>query len=104
VAPRVPRWHGRKPRYEVNPSHVPGPTLRPGKTPLPADAETVYRHAVPDPVACSAGNHAWYGRNAAGEFYRYQGRNAVHWNGIVRWQDLPEDVKFRFEVQGLAPP
>jgi len=100
----VPRWHGQKPPYEVNPSHVPGPALRPGKTLLPADAEAVYRHAVPDPDACATGHHAWYGRNARGEYYRYKGRGAVHWTGVVSWQALPSKVQDRFTLQGLAPP
>ena len=40
------RFEGPKPRYVINPAHVPG-TLRKGKTPLPSDAEAAFRRAVP---------------------------------------------------------
>jgi hypothetical protein len=76
-----------------------------GKSPLPPDAEEVYRDAIPDPDACDAGSHSWYGKNATGEYYRYQGRNEVHWNGTVRWQNLPAYVKDRFqEIEGRGAP
>lgn len=63
-----------------NPAHASG-TLRRGKTPLPADAEDVYRHAVPDdPV----NPRNWYGRNADGQIYRFSGSNdgTAHFSGI----------------------
>jgi hypothetical protein len=71
------------------------------ETPLPADAAAVYRHAIPDAAACNTGRHAWYGRNATGVFYRYQGRDTVHWSGTVRWQGLPVYVKLRFIELGI---
>ena len=78
---RLPRFDGPKPRYDVNPAHVPGRGLRPGKTPLPRDAEDVYRRAVPnDPTNPTA----WFGRNANGQTYRFSVDNAggAHFSGI----------------------
>ncbi len=78
---RLPRFDGPKPKYDVNPQHVPGRGLRRGKTPLPPDAEDVYRRAVPnDPVNPTA----WFGKNQAGQVYRYSADNAggAHFSGI----------------------
>jgi hypothetical protein len=46
------RYEGLKPRYHVNPAHNPrSPLFNPRKTPVPDDAEEVFRRAVPsDPV------------------------------------------------------
>ncbi|MBL8817440.1 MAG: RHS repeat-associated core domain-containing protein [Planctomyces sp.] len=77
---KLPRFEGPKPNYSVNPAHVPG-TLRHGKTPLPVDADEVFRHAVPDdPV----NPRNWYGRNANGQIYRFSGGNdgTAHFSGI----------------------
>jgi len=73
------RYDGPKPDYEVNPAHDPtSPLYNPHKTPLPSDAQSVYRHAVPDdPVKPKA----WYGMNDNGDIYRYDGSPKVHFNG-----------------------
>ncbi len=78
-------WHGPKPTY-INPGHhdPESPNFRGcgGKTtPLPSDAAEVYRTAVPDP---GSNGTTWWGRNSAGDYYRYQGSNGeVHWNGTT---------------------
>jgi hypothetical protein len=77
---KLPRFEGPKPTYSVNPAHVSG-TLRKGKTPLPADAESVFHRAVPDdPV----NPRNWYGQNAKGQIYRFSGGNdgTAHFSGI----------------------
>lgn len=73
------RYDGPKPGYEVNPQHDPSKGLRPGKTPLPSDADAVFKTAVPD----SATNpRNWYGMNSQGQIYRYSGSNGVvHYSG-----------------------
>lgn len=75
-------YHGRKPRYVINPAHVPGPTFVRGKTPLPHDAEEAYRHAIPDPDG-----RAWWTK--VGEsYYRYQGEpHEVHFNGTFDYRN-----------------
>ena len=81
AAPKLPRFNGPKPKYAVNPAHVRGPGLRPGKTPLPADAEDVYKGAVPnDPTD----PRAWFGRNAERQIYRHSlGNDGIaHFSGI----------------------
>jgi hypothetical protein len=77
---KLPRWDGKKPSYSANPDHVPG-TLRPGKTPLPDDAQEVFRNAVPDDPT-NAKN--WFGRNRDGKIYRFSNGNdgTVHFSGI----------------------
>jgi hypothetical protein len=82
IAPngKLPRFEGPKPSYSVNPAHVPG-SLRRGKTPLPPDAEEVFRRAVPDdPI----NPRNWYGRNADGQIYRFSDSNdgTAHFSGI----------------------
>lgn len=77
----LPRFDGPKPTYHVNPAHVPGQGLRPGKTPLPSDAQDVFRTAVPnDPHNPTA----WFGRNADGQTYRFSLGNdgSAHFSGI----------------------
>jgi hypothetical protein len=75
-----------------------------GKTVLPADAQQVYRRAIPDPEVTSAtGKQVWYGRSADGQYYRYSGTNSeVHFNGIIDWQKLPAYIKARFKEQGFT--
>ena len=79
---RLPRFNGPKPRYHVNNAHVAGRGLRRanGKTPLPSDAEDVYRRAVPDSATAPRN---WFGRNAQGQTYRYSPttNNTVHFSG-----------------------
>lgn len=77
----LPRYQGPKPTYHVNPAHVPGRGLRPGKTPLPNDAQAVYENAVPnDPTSPTA----WFGKNANGQVYRFSlgGDGTAHFSGI----------------------
>lgn len=55
--------------------------LRPGKTPLPSDAQEVFRNAVPnDPYNPTA----WFGRNSQGQTYRFSlGKDGTaHFSGI----------------------
>jgi RHS repeat-associated protein len=78
---KLARYDGAKPSYSVNPSHVPGRTLRPGKTQLPNDAADVFKGAVPnDPNNPTA----WFGKNADGQIYRYSlgGDGSAHFSGI----------------------
>jgi hypothetical protein len=94
-------YHGPKPDYTNPRHHEPGANFRGGgsmTTPLPDDAEAVYRNAVPD-----AAGRNWYGQNPDGEFYRYQpnGGNdpGVHWNGrenSPRGLVVPPEVRARF--------
>jgi RHS repeat-associated protein len=83
----LPRYHGPKPRYHVNPAHdTRFLCYNRNKTPLPDDAEEVYRRAVPDDAANA--NH-WYGTNAQGEIYRFSNANdgTAHFSGRERWGD-----------------
>jgi RHS repeat-associated protein len=75
------RFDGPKPRYTINEAHVPGSRgFNPSKTPLPNDAELVYRNAVPDD-AINPRN--WFGKNANGQIYRFSGGDGtVHFSGI----------------------
>ena len=81
AAAKLPRFHGPKPGYAVNPAHVPGRGLRPGKTPLPNDAENVFKNAVPNDAKSPT---AWFGRNSDGQIYRYSlgGDGSAHFSGI----------------------
>jgi len=77
---KLPRFDGPKPTHTVNPVRLPG-RLRPGKTPQSADAEAVFRNAVPnDPVK----PNAWFGRNADGQIYCFSVDNngTAHFSGI----------------------
>jgi RHS repeat-associated protein len=81
AAKKLPRYQGPKPKYHVNPQHVPGRGLKPGKTPLPNDAESVFKNAVPnDPKNPTA----WFGKNADGQIYRFSAGNdgTAHFSGI----------------------
>lgn len=79
---KLPRFDGPKPNYTINDAHVPGrPGFNPRKTPLPKDAQDVFRRAVPDdPV----NPRNWYGRNDQGKIYRFSGDNAggAHFSGM----------------------
>jgi hypothetical protein len=80
-----PRYNGKKPSYGVNPAHdARSPLYNPNKTPLPADAESVFRRAVPDdPVS----PRNWFGENSDGEIYRFSntGDGSVHFSGREGW-------------------
>ena len=71
-------YHGPKPQYEVNDAHVPNsPLFNPRKTPLPPDAETLYRRAIPEPDGGS-----WWVKVKKDLYYRYQGGGGrSHFNG-----------------------
>jgi RHS repeat-associated protein len=78
---KLERYDGPKPKYAENPAHIPGKGLRPGKTPLPTDAEQVFKNAVPnDPVNPTA----WFGKNSNGQIYRFSSSNdgTAHFSGI----------------------
>ena len=94
-------FHGPKPAYENPGHHDPrSPNFR-GQgsrtSILPDDAEEVFRRAIPDPNNPGT----WYGRNASGDYYRYQGSNGrVHWNGTTaseRGLQVPRYIVDRFE-------
>lgn len=65
----------------MNPQHVPRKGVKPGKTPLPKDAEDVFKNAVPDD---SVNPKAWYGKNKDGQVYRFSSSNdgTAHYSGI----------------------
>jgi RHS repeat-associated protein len=78
---RLPRYEGKKPSYHVNEAHVKGsPKYNPHKEPLPADAEEVFKTAVPDQAV---GAKNWFGRNKKGVTYRFSnGANGTaHFSG-----------------------
>lgn len=81
-AQKLARYDGPKPTYHVNPAHVPGQRgFNPKKTPLPKDAEDVFKNAVPnDPKNPTA----WFGKNADGQIYRFSTSNdgTAHFSGI----------------------
>jgi len=83
AASHLPRYNGPKPSYHRSDAHVRGLALRRGqnKTPVPADAESVYRTAVPDD---SVSPKLWFGKNKAGQIYRFSPgeRGTVHFSGI----------------------
>ena len=96
-------YHGFKPSYENPGHHDPtNPDFRGGgsrTTPLPPDAEEVYRRAVP----ADTEGKTWYGQNSEGEFYRYQDNNQgkAHWNGrenSSRGLKVPNWIKKRFNA------
>ncbi|MCA1704050.1 MAG: hypothetical protein LC808_12610, partial [Actinobacteria bacterium] len=95
--------NGRKSKYTNPGTHdKASPSYVRGKTPLPADAEAVYRRAIPDPAKTDALKQTWYGRSPDGKYYRYQGTNGeVHFNGIVEWDDLPPYIQQRFRGLGF---
>ncbi|MCB0127827.1 MAG: RHS repeat-associated core domain-containing protein, partial [Caldilineaceae bacterium] len=82
AAKKLPRFNGPKPSYHVNPAHVPGQRgFNPKKTPLPKDAESVFKAAVPND---SKNPTAWFGKNADGQIYRFSLSNdgTAHFSGI----------------------
>jgi RHS repeat-associated protein len=98
-------YNGPKSRY-INPgTHDPtSPNFVRGKSPLPTDADVVYRHAIPDPATTDPVKQTWYGRSPDGSYYRYQGTNGeVHFNGIVEWNNLPTYIQQRFRGLGFRP-
>jgi hypothetical protein len=81
---KLPWYKGRKPRYVVNPAHVPNsPLFNPRKTPLPADAATVFGRAVPDDPL---NPDNWYGINDQGQIYRY----SEDWNGEAHFSGIDD--------------
>ena len=78
---KLSRFHGPKPGYSVNPAHVSGRGLRPGKTPLPKDAEETFRNAIPNDATNPT---AWFARSSEGQIYRYSvgGDGTAHFSGI----------------------
>ena len=98
-------YHGRKPTYDPATHHDPSsPDFRGGgskTTPLPPDAEEVYRRSVPG----DSEGRTWYGQNSEGEFYRYQGQNGkVHWNGrekSARGLKVPQWIRNRFNQMAV---
>jgi RHS repeat-associated protein len=82
LAKKLARFDGPKPTYARNPAHVPGQRgFNPSKTPLPKDAESVYKNAVPnDPKNPTA----WFGKSADGQIYRFSPSNdgTMHFSGI----------------------
>jgi hypothetical protein len=70
---------GPKPKYSVNPAHAPG-ALRPGKTALPADADSAYKRAFSDDPTDA---RHWYGRGDDGTIYRFSESNdgKMHFSG-----------------------
>ncbi|HPE59548.1 MAG TPA: hypothetical protein PLB10_04350, partial [Thiolinea sp.] len=67
---------------DSSPAHVPGQRgFNPKKTPLPKDAEDVFKNAVPnDPKNPTA----WFGKNENGQIYRFSTSNdgTAHFSGI----------------------
>lgn len=97
-------YHGKKPEYENPGHHDPSsPNFR-GQgsktTPLPDDADKVYRRAVPD----KDNPNAWFGENPDGEFYRYHNSNGkAHWTGREksdRGLRVPPYIRGRFKSKG----
>jgi len=83
AASHLPRYNGPKPRYHRSDAHVAGRGMgiAQRKTPVPPDAESVYRTAVPDrPVDPKV----WFGKNKQGQIYRFSPDNTgnVHFSGI----------------------
>ena len=75
-------YHGPKPKYNNPGHHDPSSgKFRGGgskTSPLPDDAQEVYKKAIPTPDG-----RTWYGKNSDGEIYRYQvdREGFVHFNG-----------------------
>jgi hypothetical protein len=98
------RYDGPKPTYEENPAHIPG---RPGfnrkKTPLPADAEEVYKRAVPgDDINL----REWFGKNRDGQIYRYSVSNGkAHFSGVDGVGDVIRNLSpyARERLKELSP-
>jgi hypothetical protein len=91
------RYNGSKPQYTVNPAHVPstGQGFNWKKTPLPKDAEEVFKKAVPSDAT---NPKHWFGKASDGTFYRYSNSNdgTAHFSGIFNFNELPSYVKSRF--------
>lgn len=92
------RYDGPKPKYHVNPKHI--EPKDPKITPLPKDAEDVFRNAVPgDPI----NPKHWYGKNKEGAIYRFSDANngTAHFSGRSDYgEGIPID-KYVKERLGL---
>jgi hypothetical protein len=78
----IRRYDGNKPTYVIGDHQHAGSRYNdPNKTPIPSDADVVFRRAVPnDPDNPTA----WFGQNEQGEIYRFSGTTSeVHFNGIA---------------------
>jgi hypothetical protein len=85
----VRRYEGKKPEYQVHPDRAKGADYNPRKTPVPGDAEDVYKHAVPDDPD---NPRHWYGRNANGDIYQYHGSNDGFAHFSAR-SDVPPGIR-----------
>lgn len=99
-----------KPKYEINPEHL--PPVKAGKTPLPPDAEELFKKAIPDP---DSGGKTWWARDAEGNYHRFQGGPPrgdgsviAHWNGSnaptkigtpLKDGDIPTYIKKRYKMR-----
>lgn len=104
------RYHGGKPRYSNPGYHDPrNPNIKRGKTPLPEDAEAVFKNCIPNTKALDSFKQpkAWYGQNSKGEWYRFNTNNRpgadyeAHFSGITEFKKLPQYVKERYAC-GIA--
>ncbi len=74
--------------------------FKPGKTPLPSDAQAVFGTAIEVTGRASGNGQLAFGINAKGQFYRYSGQNGVlHYSGTIPANKVPK--KIRKELQKL---
>ena len=91
-------FHVKKPDYENPGMHDPSsPNFNSRKTPLPSDAEAVYKKAIPS----NATLKTWFGINSEGDIYRYSSNNLgqVHFSGSsssTQGLDVPSKVQESF--------
>jgi hypothetical protein len=96
---RIVQKNGRlnvpKPKYYVNPMHTKN---IPGKTPLPPDAESLYKNAIPHYNPDTKGVKHWYSKANDGQYYRYSDSNdgTAHFTGIFSEKEIPNAIKIRF--------
>jgi hypothetical protein len=70
---KLPRYEGKKPEYSASPEHDPSSGhYKRSNTPVPDDAERVYKHAVPDN---QDNPRHWYGKNDDGAVYQFHNNN-----------------------------
>jgi hypothetical protein len=91
------RYDGPKPKYSVHPSREKGSNYMKGiKTPLPKDAEDVYKHAIPSD---GTNPRHWYGKNKDGQIYVFHNSNdgTVHFSKILdtKSSEIPPYVRTR---------
>jgi hypothetical protein len=98
VSTVVKRFDVPKPKYTVHPDRL-NPNYKKGiKTPLPDDAEEVFKHAIPG--TNDAATH-WWGKNAKGEIYKFHNSNdgTAHFSEIIDMKSsrvkIPDIVKER---------